>query len=657
MIESIGKYKILYEAGHGGMARVFLAEDTQLKRKVALKLLHEHLSNDADYLKRFKREAITMAQLKHQNIVNVYEYQETESYYFIVNEFVEGYSLKEFITKHPLKYPPIGLMIMYEVCSAISYAHKNGIVHRDIKPDNIMISNIGEIKVMDFGIAQISSETTITMEGSVLGSPAYMSPEQALGNEIDERSDIFSLGTLLYQLLTNQIPFFGNNTTAIIQKVIQAKYELPMKFNGLIDKEINYLIEKTLNSNKSLRFQTTEELKIHIETILKKDGFENFSEELECFFKNPEDYEKKIHLRLIDVYKKNAFLSYKKRNIIKAIKYCNKVFELDSNNPEMKKLVKKLKIIQTNNKIWLIFLFIIIILTIFIYSLKELLKIDNDSVYFKKSYVNKIYSNCTNYVKELLKPSIQDYLYLSQFNFDLNSIKDDEKKLLPENMDKISEKLNTFVKKEDTKSIIENNNDIIDNTKKTEEIKETDTVAIKKFIEIPVNETKTEQGEVIYCFKPYATIYIDEIKQDNDCLINPIKINFGEHILKAVYPYSGNFIKKFNLNSQNKKIEIRHNFLKYIKLNFKFKSNSIVMFSLKSLQNEYVVGIDSNKKETEIKDLNLSTGDFLIMPGNYLIELSDGDVKHQINVDFNKKGTYNIYMDIQNEETITINHN
>ncbi len=657
MIESIGKYKILYEAGHGGMARVFLAEDTQLKRKVALKLLHEHLSNDADYLRRFKREAVTMAQLKHQNIVNVYEYQEIEPYYFIVNEFVEGYSLKEFLAKHPLKYPPIGLMIMYEICSAISYAHKNGIVHRDIKPDNIMISNFGEIKVMDFGIAQISSETTITIEGSVLGSPAYMSPEQALGNEIDERSDIFSLGTLLYQLLTNQIPFFGNNTTAIIQKVIQAKYELPMKFNGLIDKEINYLIEKTLNSNKSLRFQKTEELKIHIEAILKKDGFENFSEELERFFKNPQDYEKAIHLKLIDIYKKNAFLSYKKRNIIKAIKYCNKVFELDSDNAEIKKLVKKLKIIQTNNKIWLILLFVVLILTIFVYSLKELLKIEDDSIYLKKTYVNQIYSSCNNYIKDLLKPKIEDSLYLSQFNFETVLIKDDKVMISPDNLNKISEKLHTFVKKEQQKAIIENKENISDENKKNEETKETDAVAIKKFIEIPVNETKNEQGEVIYCFKPYATIYIDDIKQDNDCLISPIKINFGEHILKAVYPYSGNYIKKFNLNTNNKKIEIRHNFLKYIKLNFKFKSNSMVIFSLKSLQNEYVVGIDSNKKETEIKELNVSTGDFLIMPGNYLIELSDGDIKHQINVDFNKKGTYNIYMDIQNEETITINHN
>ena len=177
------KYEIKKEIGLGGMARVFLAYDIFLKRDVALKMLHPYLTAEKEHLLRFEREAILLAKLNHPNIINVYEYFIFESNYFIVSEYISGGNLKEFLLKHKPKYPVIGLMIGYVITEAIRYAHKNGIIHRDIKPENIMISN-GEIKVMDFGIARLATESTLTNTGAVLGSPSYMSPEQALGGEI-----------------------------------------------------------------------------------------------------------------------------------------------------------------------------------------------------------------------------------------------------------------------------------------------------------------------------------------------------------------------------------------------------------------------------------------------------------------------------------------
>ncbi|ADL07794.1 Stk1 family PASTA domain-containing Ser/Thr kinase [Thermosediminibacter oceani] len=270
------RYVILEEIGGGGMAVVYKARCTLLNRIVAIKVLRPEYSNDENFVMRFRREAQAAASLSHPNIVNIYDVGNEDGIYYIVMEYVEGKTLKEMIKEEAPLPPARVIEIAKQICDALECAHKNKIVHRDIKPHNIIITPEGRIKVADFGIARASTGSTITNTGSLIGSAHYLSPEQARGGFTDERSDIYSLGVLLYEALTGRVPFNGDSPVAVALKHIQ---EDPKPISEIIPgfpPLLENVIMKCMAKSPGDRFQRAADLKRELMKIEKDLEVANF---------------------------------------------------------------------------------------------------------------------------------------------------------------------------------------------------------------------------------------------------------------------------------------------------------------------------------------------------------------------------------------------
>lgn len=239
------RYKILEKIGGGGMADVYLANDKLLNRQVAIKILHHQYINDNEFVKRFRREAQAASSLSHENIVTIYDIGEEKDIYYIVMEFIKGYTLKDLINKSGSIEVKQALDIA-KICDALDHAHQNKIIHRDIKPHNILIGYNGEIKVTDFGIARSASQVTITHTGSVLGSVHYSSPEQARGGWTDEKTDLYSLGIVLYEMVTGELPFSGESPISIVLKHLEENFVYPKEINPSIPQSVENIIIKAL---------------------------------------------------------------------------------------------------------------------------------------------------------------------------------------------------------------------------------------------------------------------------------------------------------------------------------------------------------------------------------------------------------------------------
>ena len=259
--EKLGKYVISRILGKGAMGVVYEGKDLDIGRHVAIKTIHRAMlegDDGAELRARFKREAQAAGRLMHQNIVAIYEYGEEDGMPFIAMEFVKGKELKEFINKHARFEIPKIVDIMSQALSALGYVHKTGVVHRDLKPANIILLDNGQIKVADFGIARVEN-SSMTQLGSVMGTPSYMSPEQFMGQQTDKRADIFSLGVILYNLLTGEKPFPGAGFATIMQRVLNQPVEPPTTNNVNVPKAFNAVIEKALAKRPGDRFQCAED--------------------------------------------------------------------------------------------------------------------------------------------------------------------------------------------------------------------------------------------------------------------------------------------------------------------------------------------------------------------------------------------------------------
>ena len=268
----IAHYRIVSLLGQGGMGAVYLADDTRLGRRVALKILPPELGADPERMQRFVQEARLASALTHPNVATIYEIGRDKDLWFLAMEYVEGQPLSERIRQGPLKTPEI-VAIGLEIADALDDAHSKGIVHRDIKPANLMLTPRGHVKILDFGLAKQAAppdtqETQLmTSLGVVMGTVAYMSPEQALGREVDARTDLFSLGVVLYEIATGRAPFSGANAQQTMAHLLQSMPEAAARFNYDVPPELDRVIRKCLEKDAARRYQSARELMVDLKNL------------------------------------------------------------------------------------------------------------------------------------------------------------------------------------------------------------------------------------------------------------------------------------------------------------------------------------------------------------------------------------------------------
>ena len=262
-----GRYKVERRLGSGGMANVYLAEDQELGRRVAIKILNDRHAHDEQFVERFRREATHAAALSHPNIVSIYDRGEAEGTYYIAMEYLDGRSLKELIVSRGPAPVPVAIDYTRQILAALRFAHRNGIVHRDIKPHNVLVDSEGRVKVTDFGIARAGAATQMTEAGSIVGTAQYLSPEQARGTAVDQRSDIYSLGIVLYELLTGTVPFTGDTPVEIAMKHISETPEPPSAKRPDVPHDLDMVVIRALAKDPAERYQSAEEMDADLERV------------------------------------------------------------------------------------------------------------------------------------------------------------------------------------------------------------------------------------------------------------------------------------------------------------------------------------------------------------------------------------------------------
>jgi serine/threonine protein kinase len=330
--QRLSHYKIISQIGAGGMGKVYLACDTTLGRKVAIKILSSDFTADKDRLKRFKREAYTASSLNHPNIITIYEIGSENGRHFIATEYIEGKTLREYKSIAFVDLLKV-LDICIQVARAIAAAHDAGIIHRDIKPENIIVRRDGIVKVIDFGLVKLvkgkadepiiidtdlpTKDMETTIPGAVLGTVAYMSPEQARGVKIDERSDIWSLGIVLYELITDKLPFVGQTVSDCIASILKTEPP-PIAKTEDIPAELHRIVRKTLAKKREERYQTARDLLIDLQNL-------RHDLELQATFDRPVTHFKKIKTNPNENEPTRIIKPYSKEpSVTTALPYSNK---------------------------------------------------------------------------------------------------------------------------------------------------------------------------------------------------------------------------------------------------------------------------------------------------------------------------------------------
>src|SRR2546421_4724936 len=288
----LGRYEIRSKIGAGGMGEVYLAQDTKLDRKVALKILPVELAANRDRMRRFVQEAKAASALNHPNIITIHEIDESDSTHFIATEFIDGETLRERALKAPLKLVE-SLDIATQIAGALSAAHIAGIVHRDIKPENVMLRQDGIVKGLDFGLAKLTAPALDSVDGEAptrpnantdpgvgMGTAIYMSPEQARGLPVDARTDIFSLGIVLYEMVAGRLPFDGANRNEIMASVLSDKEPQPLtRYSSEAPTELGRIVLKALRKNRDERYHTIKDMLLDLHSLKQELGFERKLEE------------------------------------------------------------------------------------------------------------------------------------------------------------------------------------------------------------------------------------------------------------------------------------------------------------------------------------------------------------------------------------------
>ena len=342
--DQIGRYRILEEVGRGGMAVVYRGKDQSLDREVAVKVLHAHLAGSEESRARFEREARATARLRHPHIIEIFDFADTgeawEGPSYIVTEFVRGQTLKDFMEENQAFFPEVAAMIAIQICEAVSHAHGLSIIHRDLKPENIMVDQNGVLKLMDFGIAKvIDQQQQMTLTGTILGSPAHMAPELLEGKELDLRSDLFSIGTILYWLSTGQLPFFGKNPHQVIKRIVQGDFTNPQQLNPATGGEFSRIIRRALQNDPDDRYQTASSLQSALHSYLNKVDLGDVDSELKFFFADPQNYIEKLKDRLSKKLFEDGKTALKNGDQRAALEALDRVLAFEPGHPEVINLV------------------------------------------------------------------------------------------------------------------------------------------------------------------------------------------------------------------------------------------------------------------------------------------------------------------------------
>jgi len=347
MNKDFGAFELKEKIGQGGMASVYLAVQKALQRPVVLKILYPHLAEDEKLVQRFEREARAAAMMRHPNIIQVIDMGRHEDVAYIAMEFVEGMDLQKWLQAHGTPPIEMALLMLRDVCRGLEHAHGNRIVHRDVKPANIMLTPDGMIKLMDFGLARSGTETTtqMTMVGSVLGTPAYMSPEQATGEVVDERSDIFSTGVVAFELLGGTRPFTGDSYSTVLRSILTVEPVPVTEINPLVPDEVARIVRGMLQKDVGKRTQTITQVLGDFEDVIEQMGLHRGKDLLREYALQPEAVAamwRKRHLsRHLDqgLYYENMGLG----KIDDALREFRRVLHLDPGNAVAKDHVEKLE--------------------------------------------------------------------------------------------------------------------------------------------------------------------------------------------------------------------------------------------------------------------------------------------------------------------------
>jgi serine/threonine-protein kinase len=260
-----GRYQVLKELGRGGMGIVFQAHDKQLKEQVAIKILSPMLSNDPDALERLKREVSAARRISHSNVIRTYDIAESNGLHYVSMEYFPGTSLKDYVKQHGA----LSLMEAYnvglQICNGLEAAHSQGIVHRDLKSQNIIIDSTQHIKIIDFGLAFMTHMQGLTATGLIMGTPEYMAPEQVAGKKVDERADLYSLGIILYEIFTGSVPFTGDSAISIGFQQMKDQPRRPQEINPQVPPEVERVILKALEKDPAHRYRTVKEMRENLE--------------------------------------------------------------------------------------------------------------------------------------------------------------------------------------------------------------------------------------------------------------------------------------------------------------------------------------------------------------------------------------------------------
>jgi serine/threonine-protein kinase len=340
---TLDKYEVLHKVGEGGMATVYRGRHATLGRDVAIKVLHPHLSASTRNRHRFAREARAIEHLDHANILKIFDYSGSDAEEcYIVTEFVDGQTLQSVVVEQGRMPSEVAAMVGIALADALGYAHSLGIIHRDLKPENVMVRRDGTVKLMDFGIARFLDESNVTMTGALVGSPAYMSPEQAMERVLDPRSDLFSLGTLLFFIATGQLPFTGSNPSLVLRNIIEGNRPEALELAPDLAAPLADVIERLLQTDPLDRPPTAADVAAALRQVLAEAALptEEPHWSLVSWLQEPRAWEDRLRVHLRPVLLAAGKARLAARDHLGALRAFNRLLAIDENNAEVLALVQ-----------------------------------------------------------------------------------------------------------------------------------------------------------------------------------------------------------------------------------------------------------------------------------------------------------------------------